>query len=181
MPHARISTLVLVAGLFLFLQPVCGQKRKVDVRALWGYAAGLEDTPPHAWVGGGAVTAAVGPRLRLGVEALQANMFGKYSDFKERATLVTPLMEFEFSPGRRFNPYLAIGVGYTRYRALEPNPLHFFDPSLPESEWRNEGGFNLAGGAGIRLFMTERFFAAPELRIGLIPFLRSTVSLGYVF
>ena len=89
MPHTRIFPIVLAIGLVLLLQPVFGQKRKVDVRALWGYTAGLEDTPPHAWVGGGSVTAAVGPRLRLGVEVLQANMFGKYGDFKERATLVT--------------------------------------------------------------------------------------------
>ena len=83
MPHTRIFPIVLAIGLVLLLQPVFGQKRKVDVRALLGYTAGLEDTPPHAWVGGGSVTAAVGPRLRLGVEVLQANMFGKYGDFKE--------------------------------------------------------------------------------------------------
>ena len=106
----------------------------------------------------GSVTAAVGPRLRLGVEMLQANMFGKYSDFKERATLITPVVEFEFSPGQRFNPYLVVGVGYTQYRALEPNALHFFDSSLPEFEWRKEGSFNLAGGLGVRWFMTKRFF-----------------------
>ncbi len=60
MPHTRIFPIVLAIGLVLLLQPVFGQKRKVDVRALWGYTAGLEDTPPHAWVGGGSVTAAVG-------------------------------------------------------------------------------------------------------------------------
>ncbi len=181
MPHTRIFPIVLAIGLVLLLQPVFGQKRKVDVRALLGYTAGLEDTPPHAWVGGGSVTAAVGPRLRLGVEVLQANMFGKYDDFKERATLVTPVVEFEFSPGQRFNPYLVIGGGYTQYRALEPNALHFFDSSLPEFEWRKQGSFNLAGGLGVRWFLTERFFVAPELRIGLIPLLRSTVALGYAF
>ena len=181
MPNARVSSIVLVIGLILLLQPVFGQNRKVDVRALLGYTAGLEDTPPHAWVVGGSVTAAVSPRLRLGVEVLQANMFGKYSDFKERATLITPVVEFEFSPGQRFNPYLVIGAGYTQYRTLEPNALHFFDSSLPEFEWRKEGSFNLSGGLGFRWFITKRFFVAPELRIGLIPSLRSTVALGYAF
>ena len=181
MSHARITAIFLAVGLVLLLQPVYGQKREVDVRAVWGYTAGLEDTPPHAWVGGGSVTAAAGSRLRLGVEVLQANMFGKYGDFKERATLVTPVVEFEFSPGQRFNPYLVIGGGYTQYRALEPNALHFFDPSLPEFEWRKQGSFNFAGGLGIRWFLTERFFVAPELRISLRPLLRSTVALGYVF
>ena len=127
------------------------------------------------------MTAAVGSRLRLGLEVLKANMFGKYSNFKERATLVNPVVEFEFSPGQRFNPYLVIGGGYTQYRALEPNALHFFDSSLPEFEWRKQGSFNLAGGLGVRLFMTKHFFVATELRIGLIPLLRSTVALGYSF
>ena len=72
------------------------------------------------------------------------------------------MVEFEFSPGKRFNPYLVIGGGYTQYRALEPNALHFFDPSLPEFEWRKEGGINLTGGLGVRLFMTKHFFVAPE-------------------
>ena len=64
------------------------------------------------------MTAAVGPRLRLGLEVLQANMFGRYSNFKERATLVNPVVEIAFSPGQRFNPYLVIGGGYTQYRLL---------------------------------------------------------------
>ena len=181
MQHARIFPIVLVIVLVLFQQPVFGQQRSVDLRGQGGHTYLLDDTPPHAWIGGGSVTAAVGPRLRLGVEVLQANMFGKYGSYKVRATLVTPVVEFEFSPGKRFNPYLVIGGGYTKYRALEPNALHFFDPSLPEFEWRKEGGINLTGGLGVRLFMTKHFFVAPELRIGLVPLLRSTVALGYAF
>ena len=181
MRHVQIFVIVLVTSLGLLLQPVYGQRRGVDLRGHLGHTYLLEDTPPHAWIGGGSVTAAVGPRLRLGVEVLQANMFGKYSDFKERATLVTPVVEFEFSPGQRFNPYLVIGGGYTQYRALEPNALQFFDPSLPEFEWRKQGSINFGGGLGVRWFITKRFFVAPELRIGLIPLLRSTVALGYAF
>ena len=181
MQPARIFPIVLVIVLVFFQQPVFGQQRSVDLRGQGGHTYLLDDTPPHAWIGGGSVTAAVGPRLRLGVEVLQANMFGKYSSYKVRATLVTPVVEFEFSPGKRFNPYLVIGGGYTQYRALEPNAPHFFDPSLPEFEWRKEGGINLTGGLGVRLFMTKHFFVAPELRIGLVPLLRSTVALGYAF
>ena len=116
MQHIRISPIILV--LVLFPQPVVGQQRSVDLRGQWGHTYLLEDTPPHAWIGGGSVTAAVGPRLRLGLEVLQANMFGRYSNFKERATLVNPVVEIAFSPGQRFNPYLVIGGGYTQYRLL---------------------------------------------------------------
>ena len=99
MQHARISLIVLATGLVLLLQPVFGQKRKVDVRALLGYTAGLEDTPPHAWVGGGSVTAAVGPRLRLGVEVLQANMLGIiYLTLKRQVYNPRSFMRFSMSP-----------------------------------------------------------------------------------
>ena len=57
------------------------------------------------------MTAVAGSRLRLGVEVLQANRFGKHSSFKERATLLTPMLEFEFSPVQQFNPYLVVGAG----------------------------------------------------------------------
>ena len=192
MQHVRIFPIVLAMILVLLPQSAVGQQRRVDLRGQWGYTYLLEDTPPQAWIGGGSVTAAVGPRLRLGVEVLQANMFGQYNNYKSRARLVTPVVEFEFSPGRRFNPYLVIGGGYTQYRTLEPSvpqsrvifgppPADFFDPSLPEFEWRKEGSFNLTGGLGVRLFVTKRFFVAPELRVGLIPLLRSTVALGYSF
>ena len=181
MRHARMVLLALITISMLLLQPAFGQKRKVDLRGHLGHTLLLEDTPPHAWVGGGAITAAAGSRFRLGLEVLHANMFGKYNDYKERALLVTPLVEYEFSLGRRINPYLVIGFGYTQYRALEPNAENNFDPSLPEFEWRSEGGINLSGGLGLRLFMTKGFFVAPEVRIGLLPVLRSTVSVGYAF
>ena len=124
MRHARMILLTLITISMLLLKPVFGQNRKVDLRGHLGHTYLLEDTPPQAWLGGGAITAAAGSRFRIGLEVLHANMFGKYNDYKERALLVTPLVEYEFSPGRRINPYLAVGLGYTRYRALEPNAEH---------------------------------------------------------
>ncbi len=135
---------------------------------------------PRAWVGGGSVTAAVGPNLRLGVEALHTNMFDKYQ-YKRRATLVTPVAEYEFWPGTRFNSYMVIGLGYTQYRTLEPNPRHFFDPSLPKFYWRKQGSINLSSGLGVRLSLTRRLFVDPKVRIGLVPVLRSTVSVDFTF
>ena len=59
--------------------PVSGQARAVDVRALAGLAVGLDDTPPHARLGGGTVTVARGPRSRMGFEVLLADLFGPYA------------------------------------------------------------------------------------------------------
>lgn len=180
MPPFRMSLLVIIVS-WLFLQPALGQKRKVDLRGEFGYTFFLEDTPPHAWLVGGAITGAAGTHVRVGVEVLNATMFGKYGNFKERALLVTPVVEYEFSPQRRINPYLVVGFGFTQYRALVPNPEHHFDPSQPEFEWRREGSINFTGGLGVRLFLGTSVFVAPEVRIGLIPVLRSTISVGYAF
>ena len=116
MRRPKLLLLGMVATFALLVQPVLAQPRRVDVRAHWGHTYGLEDTPPQAWVGGGSLTAAVGPNLRLGVEVLHAHMFGKYSHYKERARLITPIAEYEFRLNPRFKPYMVIGIGYTQYR-----------------------------------------------------------------
>ena len=106
----------LVTAAVLIPQAAAAQPPRVDLRAHWGYTHVLDDTPPQAWVGGGSLTAAVGPNLRLGVEVLHANMFGKYSHYRERARLITPVAEYEFRLSPRFKPYMVIGIGYTQYR-----------------------------------------------------------------
>ena len=180
MASARL-VLFLVTTFLLLLQPAFGKERKVYLRGLAGYTLGLEDTPPHAWLGGGAVTVAADRRFRIGVEVFNAVLFGKIRYFKRRALLVTPFVEYEFTPHRRITPYLVVGFGFTQYRTLEPNPRHYFDRSLPEFKWRKQGSINFTGGFGVRLFVGKNFFVAPELRIGLIPAIHSTVGVGYAF
>ena len=115
MTSARVI-LFFVTVSSLVSQPLIGQKRKVELRGGIGYTLGLEDTPPHAWLGGGAVTAAARPHFRVGVEILHAHMFGKIRYNKRCALLVTPVVEYEFMPHRRINPYLVVGFGFTQYR-----------------------------------------------------------------
>lgn len=180
----RLSKLLLVgmvAILALLVQPVSAQPRRVDLRAHWGYMYRLDDTPPQAWTGGGSVTAAVGPKLRVGLEVLHANLFGKYDSYKQRARLFHPMVEYEFLSDSRFKPFMVIGAGYTQYRSWLPDPEAHFDPSLPQRRWETQGRFHFTAGLGARLFLTRRLFLAPEVRIGLVPVLRSTVSVGFAF
>ena len=108
-------------------------------------------------------------------------MFGEYYDYKQRAMLITPIIEYGFRSGRSFSPYAVVGIGYTQYRSLEPNAENYYDPSLPEFAWRTEGAMNLSGGLGVKWFLTKRIFVAPEVRVGVVPTLRATVSVGYAF
>lgn len=160
--------------------PVSGQARAVDVRALAGLAVGLDDTPPYARLGGGTVMVARGPRSRMGLEVLLADLFGPYAVIEKRAALFTAIWEYDFEPGRRVNPYLVVGAGLTRHQQRIPNHEHYSDPSRPEFRWVTQRGIHVHGGAGLRLSISQRMFLAPEVRIGL-PGVRSTVAVGYVF
>lgn len=180
MPSTRTAIFFIIMS-SLLLQPVFGEKRKLYLRGQAGYTFGLDDTPPHAWLGGVTITGPAGSHVRGGVEVLHASMFGKYGTYKEYALLVTPVVEYEFSPHERISPYVVVGFGFTLYRARHFNPRHHFDPTLPEFKWDNQASINFTGGLGVRIFLGKRFFVAPEFRIGLIPLLRSTVGVGYVF
>ncbi len=60
-------------------------------------------------------------------------------------------------------PFLIVGAGR----------LWHFDPLFTISTWT--GGF----GGGARVFVTERFFIAPEARLGTEPIVRFQVGLGW--
>ena len=151
-------------------RPAFGQPRTVDVQAVWGYNYGLDDSPPQALVGGVAVTVAVASHFRVGGEVLKANLYGPYSTYKQRAVLLRAVLRHELLPGRRANPYWVVGVGQAQYRGL-----------IPSYGWDVQNGLNVTGGIGIRLFVTERLFVAPEVRIGLAPLYHTTTAFGFAF
>lgn len=173
---AKLPTMLryLLPVLALLVPTVLGASGNIDVRALGGHAYGLEDTPPHAWLAGAGVSVPVSSRLRVSFELMHAQMYGR-DYYERRAILLTPVFEYEFLPKRRVRPYMAGGFGFTLYRSLFPT-----GPDA-QFEWETGGSFNLGGGAGLRLFLTKRLFVSPEVRVGLIPFLRSTLSVGYRF
>ena len=176
MRRTRMLLSAIVAILALLPSPVLGQARTVDVRASAGFIYGLDDSPPYAWLVGGTVTVAEGEHSRFGMEVWHATMYGKYFSGQARARLLTALWEYEFSPDHRVNPYAVIGVGFTEYRDLISDP----------DRWETQGAPHVLGGLGVRWFLTQHVFVAPEARIGLVPswyFLpyRWTVALGYAF
>ena len=160
-------------------RPAFGQPRTVDVQAVWGYNYGLDDSPPRALVGGVAVTVAVAPHFRVGGEVLKANLYGPYSSYKQRAVLVRALLKHELLPGRRVNPYWVVAVGQVQYRSLLPSI--FPAAGRYPFEWEVQSRLNVTGGIGIRLFVTDRLFVAPEVRFGLAPLFHATTAVGFAF
>ena len=162
-------------------RPAFGQPRTVDVQAVWGYNYGLDDSPPQALVGGVAVTVAVAPHFRVGGEVLKANLYGPYSSYKQRALLVRALLKHELLPGRRANPYWVVGVGLMQHRGLLPSYRYLATEGRYPLEWEVQSGLNVTGGIGIRLFVTEHLFVAPEVRFGLAPLYHATTAVGFAF
>ena len=187
---ARISLIALIilvippsVGQLLFGQPIDGHQRKIDIRAHWGATFVSNNETPTEGVGGnpltasafgGSVSAAVGARLRLGMEVLQGRWRGHKAGLNH--TLFSLLLEHEFWFYERLNPYLVFGVGYNHPRWSGPR----FDPSLPGYRER-KGRVHLGGGIGTRFFLTRDFFAGTELRIGVRPWARWTFFGGYAF
>ena len=108
--------------------------------------------------------------FRLGAEVLKANLYGPRSTYKQRAVLVRAVLKHELLPGRRANPYWVVGVGRAQYRGL-----------IPSYGWDVQNGLNVTGGIGVRLFVTERLFVAPEARFGLAPLFHTTMAVGFAF
>ena len=161
MPLFRTFLLGFLAALVLHLQPAFGQRNRIDLRVNGGYSYLLEKSLPNTWLGGGAVTAAVWPGVRLGVEVLRADVFGQDQENAEGGLLISPIMERSFLELPRVKPYLVGGVSFLRRRS------------------KNSVG--LGGGLGVRLFVTRHLFLAPEVRFGNFPRVRSTVSVGIAF
>ena len=138
MQRHRMALLAVVSIVAAFPPTVRGQERGIDVRAHAGHTVGLDDSPPYAWVGGGAVTVSTSTPTRFGLEFSYAHMFGPYSDYESRALLFTGLWEYEFNRGGRVNPYAVAGVGMTLYQDLLPSVEHYFDHSAPELAWETQ-------------------------------------------
>ena len=161
MPLFGIILPSVLAGFVLLIQPALGQRNLIDLRVNGGYTYLLEESLPDAWLGGGAVTAAVWPGTRLGVEVLRAEVFGQEQETAEGGLLISPIIERTFLELPRFKPYVVGGVSFLRRK--------------------QENSVGLGGGLGVRLFLTRHLFLAPEVRLGNFPRLRSTVSVGIAF
>lgn len=185
MRHSLLVLFTVQAIIVVSEQAASGQPRTVDVRATWGYDYGLDDSPPHALVGGISVTGAVGRHYRLGAEVLKANLFGPYGAYKSRARLVRAVVEHELLPRRRLNPYWVVGFGLAQYRDLIPVgfvhvPTEGWIPS-DAHEWDVQTLLNVTGGIGLRMHVTDRVFLAPEVRFGIAPLVQSAVAVGVAF
>ena len=137
---------------------------KVEARATFGASGfGDEIEYPHV-VAGGSVRFYLTRRLSVGPELLYMRHSADDQDY-----LFTPAVAYDLTdPRKRAVPYIIGGVGAFQHRGR-------FGSS--PTTWSADVG------AGVKLFLNNRIFLAPEARIGYVgyePTMRGTVSLGYV-
>ena len=116
---------------------------------------------------------------RLSVEPEVLYMYHSRND---KDFVVQPNLAFDLTnPTGRFVPYLIGGAGLLHHRG-QFTTVDFTSP-VPRTitVTTSKNTWTASGGAGIKMFITDRLFVAPEARIGREPVLRGTVSVGYVF
>ena len=149
---------------------------KVEVKVTAGGAAFAiedEDSLGHTAVGG-AVRVYVSERWSVEPEFMYMRRGQNDRDYFFTPSVVYDVVE----PTRKAVPYVLAGVGVEHHRG------NFFgadfntgQPCVSDTTFTT---WSLGLGAGVKLFLTDRLFVAPEVRVGREPYARATVSVGYV-
>jgi hypothetical protein len=142
--------------------------RTPSIEGIAGHAAFLDEDPVDHVIAGAALRYTLSPRVSIGPEIVY--MRGPDLD---RDLFLTGDVWFDFlAPGpygpRPVTPYLVAGAGLMRHTDR-------FTPDFTAYE------FAVTGGLGLRIRLTDRWYIAPEGRLGWEPHSRFSASIGYTF
>lgn len=151
-------------GLFLLLATAAPAQTRLEVRGTAGGAWFLDESPIGHYAVGGSARFYLTERLSLEPEVLYLRKDRNDQDF-----VLLPNAAFDFvRRGRDVVPYVIGGAGLIRTR------LRVGTGFFSSNSW------SVSGGVGVKVFVSPRWFIAPEGRIGTEPLTRLTVSIGYV-
>jgi len=156
-----------VALILLMSGMACGQQGRtiiIEPKLTLGWTTFIDEDPIDHLVGGGSVRFYVSRRVSIEPELLYLKGPGDDRDI----TLI-PHVTYDFGNSLRAIPYLTAGVGLLHHRDI------IGVRRFTNNEWA------VSGGAGIKLFLTDNIFVAPECRMGFEPIFRATASIGFVF
>ena len=169
--------LAVVVFLVACVTPLSAQQQltrpKVEGKVIFGSAVFGEDLE-HTLVGG-AVRAYVTKRLSIEPEYLYLRRSEDDQDH-----LVQMNVAFDFTdPRKRLVPYVIGGAGVLHNRGRV-----FGSDFVTRAPFVREISFTTwtaSAGGGVKIFLTNRLFVSPELRVGREPTVRATINVGYVF
>ena len=141
--------------------------RSTSMEATLGHAAFLDEDPIEHSLFGGSVRFALTPRVSVGPEVVYMIGPGHDRDVFVTGNLWFDLLGANGGSPRRVTPYLIAGGGLMRHRN------EFFGDDFTS----NEGA--ATGGIGVRIALTDRWYVAPEARLGWEPHSRLAVTVGY--
>ena len=151
----------ILAALLLCALPALGQ-RQVDVKGSIGVASFVDDSADNHLLTGGSVRLYVTRRFSIEPELLYL-----YRDSRHHDIVLMPNFVYDFG-GSRVVPYVTGGVGlmWTKDRGL-------FRSTNTEVA--------ASGGVGVKFYLNDRWFVAPEARIGWEPHIRISAGIGYTW
>ena len=171
----------LAAGVFLVAcaTPLFAQqdqqlsRPKFEGKVIFGSAVFGEDLE-HTLVGG-SVRAYVTKRLSIEPEYLYLRRSKDDQDHLVQMNVAFDLTD----PTKRFVPYGIAGAGvlHNRGRVFGSD----FVTGAPFVREISFTTWTASAGGGVKIFLTDRLFVSPELRLGREPTLRATINVGYVF
>lgn len=168
----------LAAGVFLVacVTPLCAQqltRPKIEGKVVFGSAIFDEDLE-HTLVGG-SLRAYVTKRISLEPEYLYLRRSKDDQDH-----LVQMNVAYDFTdPTKRFVPYAIGGVGVLHNRGrVSGSDFVTGAPFVREISFTT---WTASAGGGVKIYLTNRLFLSPELRLGREPTFRATINVGYVF
>ena len=165
--HFRV---IVVAALLLRPGSICyaqtGEPR-AGVEGTLGHAAFLDEDPIDHFIFGGGFRYRLSPRVSIGPEVVY--MIGPGRD---RDLFLTGNIWFDFMAPqpvgiRRVSPYVVAGGGLMRHQS------EFIEFVAHEAA--------VTGGIGVRIALDERWYIAPEARLGWEPHTRLSANVGYTF
>lgn len=130
-----------------------------SVAGTFGYANFLDESAQHHMTFGGAARIYFTQRAAIEPEVTYLYRSAEDKDLLLQANITRDLGK---ATGRAV-PYVIAGVGR----------IWTFNPRFTVSSWTT------GGGVGTRIFLTDRFFVAPEVRLGTEPILRLQLSAGF--
>lgn len=176
---ARKFVLAVSVSLMACVTPLYAQAEqqptlpKIEGKLIFGGATFNEDLE-HKLVGA-AVRVYITERVSIEPEYLYLH----HSD-NDQDQLFQPNIAIDFTdPTGRFVVYGIAGVGVLHHKGrFFGNDFVSGAPRVFDTSFT---GWTASVGGGVKIFLTNRLFVSPEVRVGREPNVRGTINVGYVF
>ena len=158
----RLFALILTSAVFVGAPGEAYAQRTIVEGQLARGAFLDESAIPHSMIGAGARFFVI-PRLGIGPELIHMRGPGQDRDW---ALMTNATFDLRSRQGHRVIPYVMAGAGMMRHR------------NGTEPRFSCGCGLFVNLGVGTRILVSDRWFVAPEFRIGVEPHWRVGVSVG---